>query len=214
MTYICQGTVHSAGGYGQSESDRHNPIIAAVGHIAIILPDFAAGRPMPGRIGTRPRHCWARPYGAPPAPWWTGFIHILDAGLGGDVNDYHQVRVSAFDEADKPEVRFAETREQAAYQARKAAEREQALKSLRGYQEHERKSKDACGTAELMGMPVAVPFVGASAGAMTIAQSVRIASVQAPYLNICGSLAAPGQFRANLGTAADRIRIGNVKHPF
>lgn len=39
------------GGYGQSESDRHNPIIPAVGHIALILPNFAAGRPVPGRIG-------------------------------------------------------------------------------------------------------------------------------------------------------------------
>jgi hypothetical protein len=141
----------------------------------------------------------------------SGFIHILDAGLGADVSDYHQIRVSAFDENDRPEVRWAESTEQAAYQARKAAEREQALKSLKGYQEHTRKSKDACGTAELMGIPVAVPFVGAFAGAVTVAQSVRIASGLAPYSNVCGSLSAPGLFRAELGKAPERIRIGNVK---
>jgi len=38
-------------GYGQSRSDRANPIIAEVGHIAIILPDFARGDTLPGRIG-------------------------------------------------------------------------------------------------------------------------------------------------------------------
>lgn len=140
-----------------------------------------------------------------------GFVHILDAGLGADVSDYHQVRVSAFDENDRPEVRWAESTEQAAYRVRKATEREQALKSLKGYQEHARKNKDACGTAELMGIPVAVPFVGAFAGAVTVAQSVRIASGVAPYSNVCGSLSAPSLFRAELGKAAERIRIGNVK---
>ena len=39
------------GGFGQSASDRANPIIAEVGHIAIILPDFAARAAGPGDIG-------------------------------------------------------------------------------------------------------------------------------------------------------------------
>ena len=38
-------------GYGQSESDQANPIIAEIGHIALILPDFAAGNSDPGSIG-------------------------------------------------------------------------------------------------------------------------------------------------------------------
>ena len=42
--------VHPAG-FGQSPSDRANPIIAEVGHIAIILPDFAARATKPGHIG-------------------------------------------------------------------------------------------------------------------------------------------------------------------
>lgn len=39
------------GGYGQSNSDQANPIIAEVGHIAVILPDFAGGATDPGAIG-------------------------------------------------------------------------------------------------------------------------------------------------------------------
>ncbi len=39
------------GGFRQSESDQANPIIAEVGHIAIILPHFAAKAIRPGGIG-------------------------------------------------------------------------------------------------------------------------------------------------------------------
>ena len=37
--------------FRQSESDRANPIMAEVGHVAIILPHFAARQICPGRIG-------------------------------------------------------------------------------------------------------------------------------------------------------------------
>ena len=39
------------GGYAQSGSDTANPIMAEVGHVAVILPDFAAKRTRPGGIG-------------------------------------------------------------------------------------------------------------------------------------------------------------------
>ena len=39
------------GGYGQSGSDRANPVMPRAGHIALILPNFARGNPMPGTIG-------------------------------------------------------------------------------------------------------------------------------------------------------------------
>ena len=38
-------------GYGQSESDQANPVIPRIGHLALILPNFARGRPLPGLIG-------------------------------------------------------------------------------------------------------------------------------------------------------------------
>ena len=39
------------GGYGQSGSDRANPIIAEIGHKAVIIPDYARRGTMPGQIG-------------------------------------------------------------------------------------------------------------------------------------------------------------------
>lgn len=49
-TVVADVHVHP-GGYGQSSSDQANPIIAEAGHIALILPDFAAGKPEPGSMG-------------------------------------------------------------------------------------------------------------------------------------------------------------------
>ena len=42
--------VHPSG-YGQSPSDRANPVMLEAGHLAIIVPDCAAGRTRPGGIG-------------------------------------------------------------------------------------------------------------------------------------------------------------------
>lgn len=38
-------------GYGQSASDQANPVMPRAGHVAMILPHFARGRPEPGGIG-------------------------------------------------------------------------------------------------------------------------------------------------------------------
>lgn len=46
-------------GFGQSETDRQNPIIAEVGHFAVIIPDFAARARKPGGIGIY-EYCGAR----------------------------------------------------------------------------------------------------------------------------------------------------------
>jgi hypothetical protein len=47
---VCDVHVHP-GSYRQSPSDRANPVIAEIGHIAIILPDYACGVTRPGGIG-------------------------------------------------------------------------------------------------------------------------------------------------------------------
>ncbi|MGF7131372.1 proteasome lid subunit RPN8/RPN11 [Paraburkholderia sp. EB58] len=39
------------GGYGQSSSDRENPMDPRSGHIAMILPNFAKGEFVPGEFG-------------------------------------------------------------------------------------------------------------------------------------------------------------------
>ena len=46
------GDVHThPGGAFQSEADRTNPMVAREGHIAIIVPNYAAGRPDPATLG-------------------------------------------------------------------------------------------------------------------------------------------------------------------
>lgn len=50
MEVVADVHVHP-GGYDQSSTDRHNPMIAEPGHWALILPHFAGRARMPGRIG-------------------------------------------------------------------------------------------------------------------------------------------------------------------
>jgi hypothetical protein len=50
LSVVADVHVHPAG-YQQSPSDKANPIIAEIGHLALILPDFAQGPNLPGRIG-------------------------------------------------------------------------------------------------------------------------------------------------------------------
>ncbi len=56
------GDVHTHGGRAfQSEADRTNPMVARDGHIAVIVPDFASGRPARDRLGLfeyRGDHAW------------------------------------------------------------------------------------------------------------------------------------------------------------
>lgn len=50
--FVVVADVHvHPGGYWQSHSDRTNPIIPQTGHLALVLPNFAKGEPMPGRLG-------------------------------------------------------------------------------------------------------------------------------------------------------------------
>lgn len=50
MTVVADVHVHP-GRFGQSNSDQHNPMIAEVGHLALIIPDYAARARLPGQIG-------------------------------------------------------------------------------------------------------------------------------------------------------------------
>jgi hypothetical protein len=50
LAVVADVHVHPAG-YRQSPSDKANPIIAEVDHLAIILPNFATGSNLPGGIG-------------------------------------------------------------------------------------------------------------------------------------------------------------------
>ena len=50
LTVVADVHVHP-GLYRQSSTDKYNPMIAEVGHLAIIIPNFAGRKIMPGCIG-------------------------------------------------------------------------------------------------------------------------------------------------------------------
>lgn len=50
MTVLADVHVHP-GHYGQSQTDRDNPMIAEAGHLAFIIPNYAGRHRLPGRIG-------------------------------------------------------------------------------------------------------------------------------------------------------------------
>lgn len=50
MSVVADVHVHPFG-YQQSSSDRQNPMIAKIGHTAVILPDYARGKCLPAEIG-------------------------------------------------------------------------------------------------------------------------------------------------------------------
>jgi proteasome lid subunit RPN8/RPN11 len=50
QTVVADVHVHPHG-CRQSPTDRRNPMIAQTGHVAVILPDYATGKIMPGDIG-------------------------------------------------------------------------------------------------------------------------------------------------------------------
>lgn len=65
------------GSFEQSASDQANPIIAEIGHIAIILPSYARGATLPGGIGVheyRGSRTWSDRSAERPSPfhvgWW------------------------------------------------------------------------------------------------------------------------------------------------
>ncbi len=133
-----------------------------------------------------------------------GFDYVIDAGLGADAHDFHRLRVNVFDADRTPGAHFDGVED-------KTAERIEAVKCLPAYQDQGRKGGDAgCGMAELAGIPVAVPFVSAVAGALAITQAVRIASNIAPYAAIYGPLDDLRGVRATLGAASPRAMVGCV----
>ena len=50
MTVVADVHVHP-GHYGQSQTDRDNPMIPEGGHLALIIPHYASRHRLPGRIG-------------------------------------------------------------------------------------------------------------------------------------------------------------------
>lgn len=99
-----------------------------------------------------------------------GFEYIVDAGLGARAANYRSLRVNCFGPEGDPAVHFAGVEDP-------TDDDIAALRQLPAYQQIETMPGcGSCGAATLAGQPVVVPFVSALAGAVAIAQAVRLAS--------------------------------------
>ena len=74
LTVVADVHVHPAGS-GQSDSDRDHPMISRAGHIALILPNFAAGFQPRREIGVY-RYLGAKRWETVPSPERSRFFHI------------------------------------------------------------------------------------------------------------------------------------------
>ena len=63
------------GGSGQSDSDRHHPMISRAGHIALIIPRFATGAQRPRDVGIY-RYLGGKRWATVPASQRRRFFHI------------------------------------------------------------------------------------------------------------------------------------------
>ncbi|MDP1532100.1 MAG: hypothetical protein Q8L92_00810 [Rubrivivax sp.] len=135
-----------------------------------------------------------------------GFPYMLDAGIGHGPGDFEGIQIRTIAKGqpieglwDKPKTADESTRN--------------GLLSRQAYLELER-HVGQCGTVEFAEASVAVPFVGAAAGALVIAQAIRLASLEpapvfvqmelgAPEMTTLGGLIA--QPEINLGSFSVRL---------
>jgi len=134
-----------------------------------------------------------------------GFEYIIDSGLGATVDDYRRFRINVFDSARNPADHFQGLEGQ-------TKEVTQELLQLPAYQALARSRADSgCGAAMLADIAVAVPFVSALVGALTITQAIRIASGEAYHVGMTGDTGDLNGLRAVLGQPAARVTVGNVR---
>jgi hypothetical protein len=132
-----------------------------------------------------------------------GFEYIIDAGLGATVETYRRFRVNVFDSAGNPADHFQGVEDQ--------AEVAQKLLQLPAYQDVAQNHADSgCGAAMLADIAVAVPFVSAFVGALSITQAIRIASGEAHHVGLTGDTGDLKTVRAVPGQRRQRVTVGNV----
>jgi hypothetical protein len=127
-----------------------------------------------------------------------GFDHVIDAGLGATATDFRRFRLNVFDRTLNPKLHFAGVDDE-------FAQTTNDIKQLSNFKHLVSDGQvDECGMAQLAGIPVAVPFVSAFAGALALTQVIRLASGVAPYRGLTGDIGDLRSLRGTLGVAVDR----------
>jgi hypothetical protein len=223
-------------GYGQSESDRANPVMPRAGHLALILPNFARERPRPGTIGekkTKVADAWLEASG-----WQT---QLVERRHLGDVAITDEDPPCLLSGLDRLEPRLTLARHGFPYmldagighgpgdfegiQIRTIAKGQsieglwdkpkkpdesapKGLLSSQAYVELER-HVGQCGTVEFAEASAAVPFVRAATGALVIAQAIRLASLEPAPVFVQMELGAPEMTTLGGLIAQPEINLGS-----
>jgi hypothetical protein len=111
-----------------------------------------------------------------------GFDYMIDAGIGHGPVDFEGLQIRVLKKG---------TDATAFWSSPETPKDVDALLRQDAYRDHA-KEFEACGTLTLANASVAVPFVGAAVGALTIAQVIRLASMQATVQIMQMELGSPG----------------------
>jgi hypothetical protein len=120
------------------------------------------------------------------------FLRVVESGLGGTTNNFDTISVHTLPNprpADElwPDLTKAEETKRTRDQERVARENAAYL----------RLSKDECGRFDLAGKSIAVPFVGAAAASLVVAESIRLLHDGPAYTDMRLALGAPGRRTAS-----------------
>jgi hypothetical protein len=120
-----------------------------------------------------------------------GFRRVIEAGLGGTASNCDTISFHTLPHARAaadlwPDLSAEET-------AKRMREQERAARENPGYAPL---AKDECGRVLLAGKSVAVPFVGAAAASLVVAEAVRLLHGGPAYSDIRLSLGTPAKFMA------------------
>jgi hypothetical protein len=110
-----------------------------------------------------------------------GFVRVLEAGLGEGVSDFLGIRLHSFPAKRSARAVWPEEGERATADVDKPA-----------YLEMAEQGADECGLTLLAGRTVGAPFVGAVAGALIVAELVRLANGEHSFELVDLHLRSPG----------------------
>jgi hypothetical protein len=130
-----------------------------------------------------------------------GFDYMVDAGVGHGPIDFDSLQVRVLAKGDDPESSWSKPAK---------PKDVDALLEREAYRAYEKKF-DRCGAVTLAAASVAVPFVGAAVGALTMAQVIRLASMLETVQIVQMQLGSPHMVvPGRMNPAPDR-NVGSIK---
>ncbi|MGA2704144.1 MAG: hypothetical protein ABSH35_23970 [Isosphaeraceae bacterium] len=115
------------------------------------------------------------------------FLRVIESGLGGTANNFDTISLHTLPNARTAEELWPDLT--AHEDAKRIADQERTAQQNAAYA---RLAHDECGRYELAGKSVAVPFVGATAASLVVAESIRLLHSGPAYTEIKITLSALG----------------------